>query len=159
MLLKPFFKYYVVGIYIFLISHNVLKARDSIHPEWHALKKDHIVQKADDNNTWITITITDTGDIDIYSSMQVFNDTGKDRAELEFEYDAAHEDVEIKYVRVINPDGTVSHAHPTYIKDISLYEHGDPYCSIRARIIYIPQVAAGSVIEYFVRYSKNNLRV
>ncbi|HAJ56403.1 MAG TPA: hypothetical protein DCL35_01390 [Candidatus Omnitrophica bacterium] len=90
--------------------------------------------------------------------IKVFNDRGKERfAEVSLGYDSTYEKLELEYARTIKPDGTVVTVGDKNIRDVSLYLNFPLYSNARARIISMPEVVAGSVIEYKVRLTRAQL--
>ncbi|MFH0876991.1 MAG: DUF3857 domain-containing protein [Candidatus Omnitrophota bacterium] len=90
--------------------------------------------------------------------IKILNDRGKEGyGEVSLTYDSTYEKLELEYARTITPDGTVVTVGDKNIRDVSLYLNYPLYSNARARIISMPDVNAGSVIEYKVRITRSQL--
>ena len=90
--------------------------------------------------------------------IKILNDRGKEAfGEVTLTYDSTYEKLELVYARTIKPDGTVVTVGDKNIRDVSLYMNFPLYSNVRARIISMPEVTAGSVIEYKVKVYQSQL--
>ena len=90
--------------------------------------------------------------------IKILNDRGKEAfGEVTLTYDSTYEKLELLYARTIKPDGTVVTVGDKNIRDVSLYMNFPLYSNVRAKIISMPEVAAGSVIEYKVKIYQSQL--
>ena len=86
---------------------------------------------------------------DFHYAIKILNDRGKEKfGEVSLTYDSTYEKLEVEYARTIKPDGTVVTVGDKNIRDVSLYLNYPLYSNARARIISMPEVVPGSVIEY-----------
>ncbi|MFA5039447.1 MAG: DUF3857 domain-containing protein [Candidatus Omnitrophota bacterium] len=90
--------------------------------------------------------------------VKILNDRGKENfGEISLQYDSTYETVELEYARTIKPDGTVVTVGDKNIRDVSLYLNFPLYSNARMRIISMPEVAPGSILEYKVRLLRTKL--
>ncbi|WP_128700652.1 DUF3857 domain-containing protein [Candidatus Velamenicoccus archaeovorus] len=95
---------------------------------------------------------------ELHYVVKILNDRGKEGyGEVTLPYDSTYETVELEYARTIRPDGTVISVGDKNIRDVSLYLNYPLYSNARARIISMPEVAPGCVIEYKVRILQTKL--
>ncbi len=106
----------------------------------------------------ITLTPDHREVMESHYVIKVLNDRGKEKfAEVVLTYDSTYEKLDLEYARTIKPDGSVVTVGDKNIRDVSLYLNFPLYSNARARIISMPEVTDGSVIEYKVRLSRNQL--
>lgn len=90
--------------------------------------------------------------------IKILNERGKRRfSEIEITYDSTYEKVELKYARIIRPDGVVIPVGERHIRDVSKYLNFPLYSNVRARIISFPEISIGSVIEYKYELQRSQL--
>ena len=90
--------------------------------------------------------------------IKILNDRGKENfGEVTIPYDSTYETVDLEYARTVKPDGTVVTVGDKNIRDVSMYLNFPMYSNARARIISMPEVAPGSVLEYKVRVYRTKL--
>ena len=90
-----------------------------------------------------------TSEYRFHSKVKIFNDRGKKSfSEITIGYDSTYEEVELEYARTIRPDGSVVYVGDKNIRDVSLYLNYPLYSNARVRIISMPEVADGVIIEY-----------
>lgn len=93
-----------------------------------------------------------------HTCVKILNERGKEKfAEVSLQYDSTYEKLEVEYARIIKPDGVVVSVGDKNIRDVSLYLNFPLYSNARARIISMPEVAEGCVIEYKIKISRNKL--
>jgi len=81
--------------------------------------------------------------------IKIFNERGKEEfSELQLGYDSTFEDIQLEYARTITPDGRIIYVGDKNIRDVSLYLNFPLYSNARARIISMPEVSNGAIIEY-----------
>jgi len=84
--------------------------------------------------------------------VKILNDRGKHYGEVELDYDSTYERVELEYARTVRPDGTIIPVGEKHIRDVSKYLNYPLYSNARVRIISMPEVTAGSIIEYKAKW-------
>ncbi len=90
--------------------------------------------------------------------IKILNERGKkDFAEVVIGYDSTYEKVELEYARTIKPAGEVIMAGEKDIRDVSRYMNFPLYSNARARIISMPEISEGAIIDYRVRTTQNQL--
>ena len=88
--------------------------------------------------------------------IKILNERGKnDFSEIAIGYDSTYEKVEIEYARTISPDSQVITVGEKDTRDVSLYLNFPLYSNARARIISMPGIVEGSIVEYKVRHTEN----
>jgi len=93
-----------------------------------------------------------------YSLFKVLNQRGIEKiGELSLQYDATDELLTINQVRVISPLGKVIKVGKKHIRDVSLYNNFPLYSNARARIISLPSLEEGSIVE--LSYTKKILNL
>jgi tetratricopeptide (TPR) repeat protein len=86
---------------------------------------------------------------DMHFLIKIFNDRGKEEfSEIQIGYDSTFEEVKLDYARTIKPDGTMVYVGEKNIRDVSIYLNFPLYSNARARIISMPEVCDGAIIEY-----------
>ena len=99
-----------------------------------------------------------TAEFDFHFMVKIFNERGKQEfSELKIGYDSTFEDVELEYARTITSDGRVVYVGDKHIRDVSLYLNFPLYSNARVRIISMPEVANGSIIEYKAKKRRKQL--
>ena len=89
---------------------------------------------------------------EVHFMVKILNDRGKHYGEVELDYDSTYERVELEYARTIRPDGTIVPVGDKHIRDVSKYLNYPLYSNARVKIISMPEVAEGSVIEYKAKW-------
>ena len=90
--------------------------------------------------------------------IKILNERGKESfSESHIDYDSTYETIALEYARTIKPDGAVVDVGSRHIRDVSKYLNFPLYSNARVFIISFPEIAEGSVIEYKVRVSRNEL--
>jgi len=89
---------------------------------------------------------------ELHFLVKILNDRGKEKyGEVKLSYDSTYEKIEIEYARTIKPDGEVVPVGPKHIRDISEYPEYPLYSNARLRIISMPELTKGAVIECKVK--------
>jgi transglutaminase-like putative cysteine protease len=107
-----------------------------------------------------TMTLTDDSRLvsEVHMVIKILNDRGKEAyGEVSMGYDATYEKLDVAFARTIAPDGRVITVGDKNIRDVSVYLNFPLYSNARARIISMPEVAAGSVIEYKATITQSKL--
>ncbi len=94
----------------------------------------------------------------VYVLRKILNERGKEEhGEVIITYDSTYETVKILRARTITPDGRVVNVGKKHIRDVSLYKNFPLYSNARARIISMPELVPGALIEYEVEVQDNKL--
>ena len=94
-----------------------------------------------------------SGTREVHARVHVQTPAGLNSAgQLIFEYNALDEQVEIRSVRVLKPDGTIVTASPENVQDLSapVTREAPMYTDARQKHVTVPGLALGDVIEYDV---------
>jgi Flp pilus assembly protein TadD/transglutaminase-like putative cysteine protease len=92
-----------------------------------------------------------TGTRDLAARIKVQSDAGVQQlGELVFGFNSANEEMDVKYVRVVKPDGTSVAAAPDAIKEMtaSVERDAPEYTDYKEKHITVPSLHAGDTIEY-----------
>ncbi|MDD5618771.1 MAG: DUF3857 domain-containing protein, partial [Candidatus Omnitrophica bacterium] len=90
-----------------------------------------------------------TAKYDAHIMVKILNERGKEGfSEVQIGYDSTFEEVKIVFARTIKADGTAVYAGDKNIRDVSIYLNYPLYSNARAKIISMPEVANGAIIEY-----------
>ena len=86
---------------------------------------------------------------ELHLLIKILNDRGKAKyGEVKLGYDSTYEKIEVEYARTIKPDGKIISVGAKHIRDISEYPEYPLYSNARLRIISMPELTEGAVIEY-----------
>ena len=95
---------------------------------------------------------------DSHFIVKILNERGKkDFSEIVLGYDSTYEKVDIEYARTIKPDGEIVAVGEKDIRDVSRYLNFPLYSNARARIISMPEITEGSIVEYKIRTTQSQL--
>ncbi len=84
-----------------------------------------------------------------HSLIKILNDRGKEKyGEVKLSYDSTYEKIEIVYARTVKLDGTIISVGAKHIRDISEYPEYPLYSNARLKIISMPGLTEGAIIEY-----------
>src|SRR5271155_1623456 len=92
-----------------------------------------------------------TGERDVAVRIHIQSDAGVQQlGELVFGYSSANEQMDVHYVRVHKPDGTVVTAAPEAIKELtaSVARDAPVYTDYKEKHITVPSLRPGDTIEY-----------
>lgn len=90
--------------------------------------------------------------------IKILNERGKqDFSEVVIGYDSTYEKVEVEYARTIKPGGEVVMVGEKDIRDVSRYLNFPLYSNARARIISMPEITIGAIIEYKIKTTQSQL--
>jgi tetratricopeptide (TPR) repeat protein len=95
-----------------------------------------------------------TGEREYIARIRVQSDAGVQAlGELKFGYNSANEQINIQYVRVRKPEGSVVNADPSTVKEITPdIEHDAPvYTDFKEKSVTVPSLQAGATLEYDVQ--------
>ncbi|MFC1646239.1 DUF3857 domain-containing protein [Candidatus Omnitrophota bacterium] len=99
-----------------------------------------------------------TAEYNMHFMFKILNERGKRQfSEVEIGYDSTFEEVELEYARTIKPDGKVVYVGDKNIRDVSIYLNYPLYSNARAKIISMPEVAEGVIIEYRAKVFRKQL--
>ena len=105
----------------------------------------------------IKVTDENTVEYDNYYLVKILNDRGKDYAELELGYDSTFDKLDVVFARTITPEGHVVSAGAKHMRDVSRYMNYPLYSNARLKIISMPAVSVGSLIEYRVKMTRHQM--
>ncbi len=95
---------------------------------------------------------------ELHLLIKILNDRGKAKyGEVKLGYDSTYEKIEIDYARTVKPDGEIIPVGAKHIRDISEYPEYPLYSNARLRIISMPELTEGAVIEYKAKKYINKL--
>ncbi len=92
-----------------------------------------------------------TGERDIVARIHLQSDAGVQQlGELVFGYNSSNEQMEVRYVRVLKPDGTTVTAAPDAIKEMTAGVAADApeYTDYKEKHITVPSLHSGDTLEY-----------
>ena len=89
--------------------------------------------------------------------IKILNERGKHFGEIKIPYDSTYGKVEIVFARTIKPNGEVVSVGSKHIRDVSRYLNFPLYSNARVKIISMPEVAIGSILEYKVRSTQSKM--
>jgi len=85
---------------------------------------------------------------EIHQVVKILNDRGKDRAEVEIHYDSLYESVRVDVARTIKPDATIVKVGSEAMRDLTPWGGFPLYSNAKVRVISMPEVVEGSIIEH-----------
>lgn len=80
--------------------------------------------------------------------VRIINERGKHLAEVKIPYDSTYEKVTSVWARTITPSGKIIEVGKENIRDVSRYMEYPLYSNSRVKIISMPQVQEGCIVEY-----------
>lgn len=80
--------------------------------------------------------------------VKILNDRGKRYGEIKIGYDSTYETVEVVYARTIRKDGTIVHVGQKAMRDLAPWSGFPLYNNVKMKIISMPEVAEGAILEY-----------
>jgi len=92
-----------------------------------------------------------TGDREVVARIRVQSDAGVQQlGELVFGYNSANEQMEVRYVRVRQPDGTIVTASSDAVKEMTstVAREAPVYTDLREKHITVPSLHKGDTLEY-----------
>ncbi|MBC7189438.1 DUF3857 domain-containing protein, partial [Candidatus Aerophobetes bacterium] len=85
----------------------------------------------------------------IHKIIKIFNVRGREKyGEIQIDYDSTYQKVEIDFARTIKPDGSIVEVGKKDIKDIDRWSGFPLYSNAKVKVISMPEVVEGSIIEY-----------
>jgi len=85
----------------------------------------------------------------IHRLIKVLNVRGREKyGEVQIDYDSTYQTVEVNYARVIKPDGRIVKVGKKDIRDVDRWAGFPLYSNAKVKIISMPEVMEGSIIEY-----------
>ncbi|MBN2482725.1 MAG: DUF3857 domain-containing protein [Candidatus Omnitrophica bacterium] len=119
------------------------------------VKNEAVIILSVDEETEITDRNTSVSTVHVIE--MVLNERGKKAAEVQIGYDSTYERVELEFARTINNKGEMVYVGEENIRDVSRYLNYPLYSNARARIISMPSVDVGAIIEYKVKVFSGKL--
>jgi len=90
--------------------------------------------------------------------VKILNDRGKEKyGEIRLFYDSTYEKIEVEYARTIKLDGKIAPVGAKHIHDVSEYPEYPLYSNAHLKIISMPELSEGVVIEYRAKKYINKL--
>ena len=91
------------------------------------------------DGSWVTTTRT---------TAKIFNERGREIANVHLPYNSAFEKIKILRARTIKPDGTVVDVKSSDIRDISPYSGYAMYSSVRMKVMIMPAIEDDCIVDY-----------
>jgi len=86
---------------------------------------------------------------EIHRLIKILNVRGREKyGEIQMDYDSTYETVKVDYARVIKPDGSIVKVGKKDIRDVDKWAGFPLYSNAKLKIISMPEVVEGSIIEY-----------
>ena len=106
----------------------------------------------------LTIHADMTQTREIHKVIKILNDRGKWRAEVEISYDSLEDTVRVDLARTIRPNGTIVNVGKEAMRDLSLWAGFPMYSNAKYKVISMPEVEDGAIIEYKATVRSSGLR-
>jgi Flp pilus assembly protein TadD len=106
----------------------------------------------------LTIHADMTQTREIHKVIKILNDRGKWRAEVEISYDSLDERVHVDLARTIRPDGKIVNVGKEAMRDLTLWGGFPMYSNAKYKVISMPEVEEGAMIEYKATVRSSGLR-
>ncbi len=106
----------------------------------------------------LTIHADMTQTREIHKVIKILNDRGKDRAEVEISYDSLQDTVRVDLARTIRPDGKIVNVGKEAMRDLTPWGGFPMYSNVKYKVISMPQVEDGAIIEYKATVRSSSLR-
>ena len=84
---------------------------------------------------------------------KIFNERGRDLANVHLAYNSAFEKIEILRARTIKSDGTVINVDRDEIREVSPYAGYAMYSSVKAKVMIMPAIEDDCIIDYQYKIS------
>jgi len=85
----------------------------------------------------------------IHRLIKILNVRGREKyGEINIDYDSTYQRVKIDYARTIKPDGSIVKVGKKDIKDMDKWADFPLYSNAKVKIISMPEIMDGSIIEY-----------
>jgi len=84
----------------------------------------------------------------IHKVVKILNDRGKKYGEVDLDYDSSYESITIDFARTITKSGKVITVGEKSIRDLAPWAGYPLYSNARMRVISMPEVMEGAVLEY-----------
>ncbi len=106
----------------------------------------------------MTLTADNTIVSDARYVIKILNERGRqDFSEIVIGYDSTYEKVEVEYAKTIKPGGEAVMVGEKDIRDVSRYLNFPLYSNARARIISMPEITEGAVVDYKIKTTQSQL--
>lgn len=99
------------------------------------------------DGSWTTTT---------HITARIFNQRGRDKANVHLPYNAAFETIKILKARTIQTDGTVINVPAESIRDISEFSGFAMYSSVKSKVMIMPAIEDDCIIDYEWQISGRN---
>jgi len=84
----------------------------------------------------------------IHKVVKILNDRGKKYGEVDLDYDSSYESITVDFARTITKSGKVITVGEKSIRDLAPWAGYPLYSNARMRVISMPEVMEGAVLEY-----------
>ncbi len=84
----------------------------------------------------------------IHRLIKVLNERGKGFGEVKLNYDSSQQTVKVNLARTIKPDGTIVNVGKKSMRDLTPWSGFPLYSNAKVKVVSMPEVMAGSIIEY-----------
>jgi tetratricopeptide (TPR) repeat protein len=84
----------------------------------------------------------------IHRLVKILNERGQDFGEVKLDYDSSHQTVNVDFARTIRQDGRVVNVGKKSMRDLTPWAGFPLYSNVKVRVISMPEVVEGSIIEY-----------
>jgi len=106
----------------------------------------------------LTIRADMTQTREIHKVIKILNDRGKWRAEADVHYNSLEETVHVGTARTIRPNGTIVNVGKEAMRDLTLWAGFPMYSNAKYKVISMPEVEDGAIIEYKATVRSSCLR-
>jgi tetratricopeptide (TPR) repeat protein len=84
----------------------------------------------------------------IHRLIKILNERGKDFGEVKLDYDSSYQTVKVDFARTIKQDGRIVNVGKKSMRDLTPWAGFPLYSNAKVKVISMPEVVAGSIIEY-----------
>ncbi len=93
----------------------------------------------------------------IHRLIKVLNERGKRFGEVKLDYDSSHQTVKVDLARTIKQDGAIVNVGKKSMRDLTPWSGFPLYSNAKVKVISMPEVMAGSFIEYIATIESSEL--
>ncbi|MFQ5645374.1 MAG: DUF3857 domain-containing protein [bacterium] len=94
---------------------------------------------------------------EIHCLIKILKDRGKRFGEVELDYDSGYQSVQVKLARTFKGSGQIVEAGLKSMRDLTPWSGFPLYSNVKVRVISMPEVTPGSIIEYKATIHSNHL--